>query len=499
MKSIYFVIALAALLTVGCNQAKVQETHEDEVFKIYLTAYNPGFELFAESDPLVSGMSCNVLAHFTFLSDFKPLDSASVTVRLVADGNETSLTPGVHLRQGIYNFDITPGAPGESTVVFEVKTPSGTVEIFEIPVVVYPDKQAADEAAERDEPVVTNAIAFTKEQTWKADFSTDLPHLEPFGQVIRTTAQVLSAPDDQIMVTAATSGVIIFSGTNVLEGQRVSPGQVLFTISGSGLADNNSALRYSETVNNYEKAKADYERQSVLAKDKIVSERELLVTEKEYKNAAAAYELLSKNFNISGQKVSCPLAGYVKELFVMNGEFVETGNPLMTVAANRSLILKAGVAQKYATVLDDINSANIRIAETGMTYTLEELHGRVISRGHSTDADNYLVPVVLQIDNISGFIPGGFAEVFLKTVTNTKALTVPNNALLEEQGNFFVMVQVTPELFEKREVKVGTTDGLKSEITMGLDRTERIVTRGAVLVKLSQASGTLDPHAGHVH
>jgi RND family efflux transporter MFP subunit len=301
------------------------------------------------------------------------------------------------------------------------------------------------------------------------------------------------------MVTAATGGVIIFSGTNIMEGQRVTPGQVLFTISGTGLADNNSALRYSETINNYEKAKADYERQSLLAKDKIVSEKELLVTEKEYKNAAAAYELLSKNFNISGQKVSCPIAGYVKELYVMNGEFVETGRPLMTVAANRSLILKSGVSQKYATVLDDIYSANIRIAETGMTYTLEELHGRVISRGHSTDADNYLVPVVLQIDNVSGFITGGFAEVFLKTVTNTEALTVPNSALLEEQGNFFIMVQVTPELFEKREVKVGATDGLKSEITSGLDITERVVTRGAVLVKLSQASGTLDPHAGHVH
>ncbi|MBE0667497.1 MAG: hypothetical protein IH593_07450, partial [Bacteroidales bacterium] len=217
MKSRYFVIVLTALFAIGCNQVKVKETNEDEVFKIYLTTYNSGFELFAESDPLVSGKSCNVLAHFTYLSDFKPLDSASVTVRLITDGNETSQTPGVHLRQGIYSFDLTPGAPGESTAVFEAKTHSGTVEILEIPVVVYPDKQSADEAAERDEPAVTNAIAFTKEQAWKADFSTDLPLLEPFGQVIRTTAQVLSAPDDKIMVTAATSGVIIFSGTNVLE------------------------------------------------------------------------------------------------------------------------------------------------------------------------------------------------------------------------------------------------------------------------------------------
>ncbi len=58
-------------------------------------------------------------------------------------------------------------------------------------------------------------------------------------------------------------------------------------------------------------------------------------------------------------------------------------------------------------------------------------------------------------------------ELYLKTVTNSQAITLPNTSLLEEQGTFFVFVQVTPELFEKREVKVGATDGLRSEITNG--------------------------------
>ncbi len=60
-------------------------------------------------------------------------------------------------------------------------------------------------------------------------------------------------------------------------------------------------------------------------------------------------------------------------------------------------------------------------------------------------------------------------------------------------------MQVTPELFEKREVKTGITDGIKTEILSGLSTHERIVTKGAFLVKLAQSSGALDPHAGHVH
>jgi hypothetical protein len=48
-------------------------------------------------------------------------------------------------------------------------------------------------------------------------------------------------------------------------------------------------------------------------------------------------------------------------------------------------------------------------------------------------------------------------------------------------------------------VKIGSTDGLKTEITKGISATERIVSKGAVLVKLAQSSGALDAHSGHVH
>jgi hypothetical protein len=60
-------------------------------------------------------------------------------------------------------------------------------------------------------------------------------------------------------------------------------------------------------------------------------------------------------------------------------------------------------------------------------------------------------------------------------------------------------VQTNPELFEKREVKIGSTDGLRTEIKKGISIADRIVTKGAVLVKLAQASGALDAHSGHNH
>ena len=107
--------------------------------------------------------------------------------------------------------------------------------------------------------------------------------------------------------------------------------------------------------------------------------------------------------------------------------------------------------------------------------------------------------VSLQIDNNGSFVTGGFVEVYLKTLSNSQALTIPVSALLEEQGRFFVYVQVTPELFEKQDVEIGATDGLKVEITKGITQNQRIVTVGAVFIKLAQATGSLDAHSGHVH
>jgi hypothetical protein len=93
----------------------------------------------------------------------------------------------------------------------------------------------------------------------------------------------------------------------------------------------------------------------------------------------------------------------------------------------------------------------------------------------------------------------GFVDLYIKTQSDNPMLTVANGALIEEMGNFFVFVQLTPELFEKREIQKGATDGYRTAVLGGLKAGERVVAKGAVLVKLAQASGALDPHAGHVH
>ena len=162
--------------------------------------------------------------------------------------------------------------------------------------------------------------------------------------------------------------------------------------------------------------------------------------------------------------------------------------------------MKADLQQKYYPYLSLMSSFNIKSSSDNKIYTQDDLNGKLLSYGKYIDEDEgYLIPVNFHIDNTNDFLPGSFVEIFIKTKSNETALLVPNSALVEEQSNFYVFIQLTPELFEKREVKIGVSDGLNTEIISGLTGNERIISKGAIIVKLAAVSNTLDPHAGHVH
>jgi len=495
-----FPALLITLLIPACNQNNDPEHDaEHEELKVQYTVYTDNFEMFAEAGPLVAGETANILSHFTVLPGFKPLPSGTVTLKLNVNGQTLEQTAEEPVSKGIYSFDIMPEESGTGTMEFTVISGTDQYKIIVPEMTVYANDQEAEEAVEQSMIAGVNSMAFSKLQSWKIDFSTGYPRREPFGQVIKTTALVEPAMGHEVLVTAKTGGNVSFSGDIVLEGNEVSGGQSLFVIKGSGFAENNSAVRFTEAKNNYEQAKANYERAKILAADKIVSDKQLLEAKTHYENTKSAYENMDQDTSPAGQVVASPMSGYVRQLLVENGQYVDAGQPLAVISQNRSLLLRAEVQQKYARFLNSVSSVNLRTVEDNHTYTLEELNGSVVSVGKAASADNFLIPVNLRINNTGTFIPGTFVELYLKTVTDSMALTVPATAIMEEQGTFFVYVQITPELFEKREIETGATDGISTEVISGLADDERIVTKGAMLIKLSQASGALDAHSGHVH
>lgn len=275
----------------------------------------------------------------------------------------------------------------------------------------------------------------------------------------------------------------------------VSKGTPFVVLSSKNMADGDPVQKARIA---YEVSKKEYERMKALVGNKIVSEKEFAQAEQIYENARISYEAVAKNHSASGQAVVSPISGYVKNLLVKEGDYVSVGQPLVSVTQNRKLFLRADVSEKYYPYLNSIGSANFCTPYNNKVYTLKELGGRMLSYGKASGENGYYVPVTFEFDNKGDVIPGSFVEVFLLSSPMENVLSLPHSALTEEQGSFFVYLQLDEEGYKKQLVTLGADNGESVQILSGIKAGDRVVTQGAYQVKLASATNAIPAHS-HEH
>lgn len=499
MKKIILPLAIITAMFFGCSHEHSHEhgAEEKALEALAYTLYTDNSELFVEFKPPVVGTETRFAAHFTILGErFVALQEATITLTLTVNGKPVTVEANKPEVPGIFRLRLTPTTEGTGKLVFNIKTKNYTDEIIIENIKVYADQKTA--LAEQPEESGSSDIAYLKEQAWKIEFANAPVKKQPFSNIIKTSGQILSAPGDEMIVTAKASGIVLFTGNKTIIGSAVNVGTALFTITGGDLAEGNIDANYKEAKANFEKTKTDYDRAKELVKDKIVSEKDFQETKLKFENAQTAFNTIAKNYSANGQTVSSAMNGFVKYIFVTEGQFVEAGTALATISKNKKLLLQANVSQKYFNNLSAITSANFKTTDNEKVYSTQELNGKVISYGKSASANSPFIPITFEIDNTGNIISGSLAEVYLKSFPIPDAMVIPVSSLIEEQGNFFVYVQTEGERFQKREVKLGATDKKIVQVLSGIEEAERVVTKGAYQIKLSTASGTLPAH-GHEH
>lgn len=499
MKIASFLMILSALIFIGCtNRTADKQDHEaGSLEPLAYTIYSDKSELFVEFKPLIVGSKSNFATHLTILGEsFLPLTEGKVSVSLIVGESGIRNSSDTASSPGIFRLALIPNTAGVGKLVFDIETKDYKDQIIIDSITVYPNVSTAIE--QQIKTVNDIGISYLKEQAWKVEFANALVILQPFSDVIKTNGQILSAPGDEIIITANTNGIIQYSGIKTIAGSEVDQYTTLFLITGGNMTEQNIADKYKTAKANYDKAEADFIRASELVKDKIISEKEYLQAKVNFENAQIEYNAIARNFSANGQNISSPMSGFIKNIFVSEGQYVEAGTPLATISKNKKLILQANVSQKYFSKLPSIVSANFKIAGSESVFTTEELNGRIISFGKSASANSPFIPVSFEMDNIGNIIPGSIAEVYLKSYPITNALIVPESSIMEEQGNYYVFVQSGGESFEKREIEIGASDGINMQLLSGVSEGERVVTKGAYQIKLASASGELPAH-GHEH
>jgi RND family efflux transporter MFP subunit len=456
-----------------------------------ITVFTEKVELFAEFRPFLIGQETAFAAHLNDLIEFKPFPTGSLQVILKNTRNQYENKVDEPSVPGIYRPVIAPTEPGIYTLTFIYKNDSLSETITADSIKVY---RNISEIPPAESDNNGDKIVYLKEQAWKTTFATEEVIEKPFYTVISTSARVKSQPAAEMVIGSQASGQ--FNIIKVL-GETVRRGDLIGSVSGGSL-ENNLNVRLNEIRIAYEKSKADYERTLPLATSQTISQKEFLEISTKYRQDSVRYFQMKGKITDSTLNLVAPIDGTISDIMVSNGGYVETGLPVVRITNSNDLLIEAFVNQSDHKNVSGIFDANFRDPSGTKTFTLSSLNGKVRSASAFINDNSLRIPVSFTVRNNGDLIPGMYLEAYLMTNPKEKAIVVPYTALLEEQGKYFVYVEIAGESFMKRQVTIAGNDGLNAEISHGLEPGERVVTKGVQPIKLSSMAAGLPLH-GHTH
>ena len=350
-------------------------------------------------------------------------------------------------------------------------------------------EHSADEHA--GEEHASDEIIFPATQAARVDFEVSDVVASDFGSVIKCSGEIMPSQDDLSLLSAPVSGIVRFAALPFADGSAVAAGAPVIYIDSKSV-DGGDVGAKAEAA--YRAAEAQLQRAETLLADKIISQKEYEAARSEYAAAKSQWEAVG-GLSEKGVAVKSPVSGYASGVAVTEGDFVQTGDLLLGVTKNNRMRLVASVPQRYYTALSGVKTANF-VGSDGKLRKLSSLRGRRVASAVAASASSPLVTVTFEFDAAQGVVPGSFADVYLLGRSRENVISLPVGAITEAQGHYFVFVQIDDEGYVRREVSIGASDGERVEILSGLEEGQRVVTRGAVHVKMAAMSSI--PHS-HSH
>jgi membrane fusion protein, copper/silver efflux system len=174
-----------------------------------------------------------------------------------------------------------------------------------------------------------------------------------------------------------------------------------------------------------------------------------------------------------------PQSGFVVEKTVDAGAAIQPGAVLYRLADLSRVWLEL-----------DVYEADLRFARPGEpvevrvdAYPGETFSGRITYVYPDVKRDTRTGRVRVELANPEGRIkPGMFVVAHMDVEVTERAVLVPRDAVMYTGERRLVFVELSPGLYESREVEVGATVADRAEIVSGLRAGERVVARANFIV-----------------
>lgn len=473
---------------------------------VAVTRWTDRSELFMEYPVFVAGATGSSAIHVTNLADFSPLVEGEAVVVLRGEDGRVLEFRGGPSRPGIFGIDLQVERAGVYDMSLQVDAPDlqdvhrlGSVTVYS------PGEPLPGEEEEGD------AISFLKEQQWTLEFGTTAVTARAIRSSITVPATIEPRSGGDALLTTPVPGRIDPSAGVPVPGTRVRSGTMLAQIAprsddlrdAAGLRAalveaeqaHGLAVQELERVERLVEARALPRRRFDEAKAALASSEARLDAADE---RWSRLESLSQSTEGKAQgamfAMRAPFDGVVSEVRFTAGVSVEANEPLMRIVDPDSVHVVGAVPETLAAQLGTVSSAELTL-DGGQPLDL----GRPLALNPVIDPVARTAEIRFAFDNRGpGLRVGQAVKLRLFVGDEKSGAALPESAVIDDGGRPVVFVQTDGESFERRPVKLGNAADGYVQVVEGVETGERVVHRGAYLVRLAAMSTQIPAH-GHAH
>lgn len=319
---------------------------------------------------------------------------------------------------------------------------------------------------------------------------------QPFKTTIikKTVAIGKVIPRREIEVKSQVSGVV--ESLYVIAGQTVKKGDIIarITLRPNMITVNSAESQFQSEKINFKNSEEEFNRQKKLFEQKLISESEYSKFVSTYhlqkeavSNAENALLLLKSGATKNSDKVSnlipATVDGMILDVPNKEGAFIvetstfQSGTTIAALADMNDMIFEGLVDESEVGKLKEGMELVLNVgALEGKPFTaiLEYISPKgVTDQGTIKFQIRAAVKLAKELFLRANYSAN--ADIVLDKKENVIAIN-EGNLIIEEKNNF-VEVEIAPQKFEKREVKVGLSDGINIEIVSGLKVSDKIKHR----------------------
>lgn len=267
-------------------------------------------------------------------------------------------------------------------------------------------------------------------------------------------------------------------------GMKVHPGTPLFEMVSAEFMETQKA--FFNAKSEFKKAGLNLRRQQDLRKHEVASAKDVEEAEaayessqKEYENAVSALKLYqtdpAKLVLGQGLLIRSPIRGEVIQNELVTGHYLKSDEPPHAKIAELSRVwVTAEVKEKDIRFVHPGNPVEIEVA----AYPGRKISGKVYHVEELVNEDTRSIKVLIECKNNDYALkPGMYATVNFSDAPE-RVVAVPASAVLQADNQNFVFVQHAQGKYERRKVVTGATDKDRIVISSGLDKGEKIITKG---------------------